>query len=132
MKTIVITYDPDQTGHRLEGEDETGKLGDLAAYLAEEFNDKRIESHIVEVDALRVVVGLEGGLISGLSANVADVDAVLIDYDTEGANASDGVHPDVPQSGGGTAEAFVRGQTAEHDEEWVNEMFAFEAKRRSA
>jgi hypothetical protein len=53
----------------------------------------------------RIVIVVEGGVIQSVSrAGAADVDVVVIDYDTEGE--IDDV-TEVPQSNGGTAEAFV-------------------------
>ena len=49
MNTIIIVYDPEQTDHKLEGEDESGRLGDLCAYVQEEFNNKHITAHVQEI-----------------------------------------------------------------------------------
>lgn len=54
-----------------------------------------------------VVIGLEGGVVQGGSATAGGFNVIVLDYDTEGSDASDGVR-EVPQLfDGGTAQAFV-------------------------
>jgi hypothetical protein len=57
VNTIIIVYDPEQTGHRLGGEDESGRLGDLHSYLVNEFNDKHITAHVQEIAGCSVTTG---------------------------------------------------------------------------
>lgn len=75
----------------------------------------------------RIVIGLEGGLVSGISADRPDIEVIVVDYDTEGSTAADGVHTNVPQAGGNTAEAFVSNHgTADFDPKWVSEIYEFD------
>lgn len=66
LNTIIITYDPAQTGHKLEGEDASGRLGDLYSYLVNEFNDKRITARVQEVSGF-------GGVLKMLRAARAQI-----------------------------------------------------------
>jgi hypothetical protein len=64
-------------------------------------------------DPIRVLVALEGGVISGTVADRPGVEIVALDYDTEGADDEDLF--DIPQDSGGTAEAFRAEHTPEID-----------------
>lgn len=70
-----------------------------------------------EPTPIRVLVALEGGCISGASASVAGVELVKLDYDTEGSDEADLF--DIPQTGGGTAEAWLSFDTADHDPDFI-------------
>jgi hypothetical protein len=62
---------------------------------------------------IRVLVALEGGCVSAVTASVPGVQLVTLDYDTEGADEADLF--DIPQNGGGTAEAFRSVGECDHD-----------------
>lgn len=74
---------------------------------------------------VRVVIGIEGGLVSGSSVDRQEgVEIILLDYDVEGALKSDGVHDDVPQSGTTkTTSAFARDECPNVDRKWVSRVF---------
>lgn len=82
-KTIVITYDPDQKGHRLAGEDESGRLGDLFSYLVEEFNGKRIDARLTEMND-PIIVTVEGGVAQQVTNIPSGVAVEIHDYDVDG------------------------------------------------
>ncbi len=55
-----------------------------------------------------IVITLEGGLVQGVSSddpNLVGGEAVVIDYDAEGADPDETAH--VPQGGGETEEAVI-------------------------
>jgi hypothetical protein len=60
----------------------------------------------------RLVITMVGGIIQDLSAHVPGIEAVLVDYDTEGADADDGVVQIAQLNWNGTVrgyeDAFVR------------------------
>jgi hypothetical protein len=62
---------------------------------------------------IRVLVALEGGCVSAVTASVAGVQLVTIDYDTEGADEAELF--DIPQDGEGTVEAFRHVGECDHD-----------------
>lgn len=66
----------------------------------------------------RLLVALEGGLISGLVADVPGVDVVCLDYDTEGAEEEDLFA--IPQPDGKTSRAWRRLETAEVDPAFID------------
>ncbi len=73
----------------------------------------------------RIVVALDGGLVSGASSDVP-VDMVVIDYDIEGADRDD--IAEIPQSRRTeTEEALIRSETVDVDPLWTNAIFAVEA-----
>lgn len=70
-------------------------------------------------DAIRIVVAIEGGLVSGVVAD-RPIHLMTIDYDTEGADEDD--ISQVPQDGGKVAEAVVNHWTDEAvaiDRAWI-------------
>lgn len=118
MKTITITYDPLDCGLP----DIDGEPADLFSYLENELNAHKIKCRIYDRGP-RIVVGLDGGLVQGISTDIEGVSAIIVDYDIEGADLSE-IH-DVPQSDGDTAEAYIRGEVIDDDPDWVAAMFDF-------
>lgn len=60
---------------------------------------------------VQVMVCIEGGMVSAVLADRANVNVLLIDYDVEGDASEDTVH--IPQDDGTTAEAYSRSELAE-------------------
>lgn len=65
-------------------------------------------------EPLRVLIALEGGCVSAVIINRPGVELVSLDYDTEGADEADLF--DIPQDGGGTAQAWRSIGECEHDQ----------------
>ena len=62
-------------------------------------------------EPVRIVITMEGGLISAVCTLGVPVEALIIDYDTEGADADQ--IEGIAQGGGATVEACVRLEAAE-------------------
>jgi len=62
-------------------------------------------------EPVRIVITLEGGLISAVCTYGVPVEALIIDYDTDGADPSEVVM--VKQTNGTEEEAFVSYEVAE-------------------
>lgn len=77
---------------------------------------------------VRVVVGLEGGIVQGASAD-APVELIVLDYDVDSFD-DDNPPLDVPQSDGSISEAYVNEPWIEHDPTWVEAVFAMEERSR--
>lgn len=84
-----------------------------ARYLIEAMRERMKE--------VRVVTVIEGGILQNVMCSVPSK-LVHIDYDTEGSGPEDGV-VEMPQDGGGTAEAFVSLGGCDHDEKEVERVF---------
>ena len=84
-----------------------------------------VDIAIVEADAPRVFVCLDGGLVQGIVSDIA-LDAYVLDYDVEGTPLRDLI--DIPQDGGSTSEATVHGESTDVDPTWIDTtMRAYEA-----
>jgi hypothetical protein len=84
-----------------------------------------VDIAVLEADAPRVVVSLDGGLVQGIVADIA-LDGYVVDYDVDGAPLRDLV--DIPQTGGTTSEGLMRGESVEVDPTWIGDaMTAYEA-----
>jgi len=66
-------------------------------------------------EPVKICIIIEDGLVQFILSAGVPVEAVVIDYDTEGADDSE--LKDVPQADGSTQPAFVRGALVEDDEE---------------
>lgn len=73
---------------------------------------------------IRIVVGVEGGIVQGVSTDAAEIiEVIVLDYDTDGAAPSDGVKK-VPQPDGKPVSAFICGPyDAFKDNPWVAAVF---------
>ena len=79
MNTIVIVYDPEQTEHRLDADDESGRLGDLEAYLRDHLDDKRVVAHINEIaghnpEDIKSAAGHAKRVLAALQAGAPDLE----------------------------------------------------------
>lgn len=70
---------------------------------------------------MKIVVVIEGGLVQSVLSD-APAELVIIDYDTEGSAAEEGV-VQMPQRPDGTAPAFVSLGATEVDEAEVQSIF---------
>jgi hypothetical protein len=96
-----------------EPEDDEDDLAALSGFY--------VSQTTVDADPPRVVVSLDGGLVQGMCSDV-EVRGYVVDYDVEGAPRRDLV--DVPQNGGGTSEAEMRGEEVEVDSAWIDAAVA--------
>ena len=95
-----------------------------------EMSDCYVDIAVVETDAPRVVVALDGGLVQGIVGDMA-LDAYVVDYDIEGAQLSDLI--DIPQIGGDTSEGLMRGESVDVDPLWIDSaMRAYEEHDQDA
>lgn len=116
-----------------DGEQAAGSMLGFDDFLREEadFLDSwSWESFEIPVPGIgqrpRVVVAVEGGLITGASSDVP-VDLCTVDYDVEGVDEADIVA--LPQSGTDeTADAYLRGAYVKLDPEWTEAVFAMNAR----
>lgn len=92
--------------------------------LAADLNGRDLLAPAAAADPIRVVVALGGGLVQGAVADRPGVSVITIDYDSEGA-AADEVR-DIPQDGGGFAEATIGGVPAEFNPAWIDAAEAAE------
>ena len=79
MNTIIIVYDPEQTDHRLDAEDEGGRLGDLEAYLRDHLDDKHVVAHINEIagnhpEDIKSAAGHANRVLAALQAGAPDLE----------------------------------------------------------
>lgn len=74
---------------------------------------------------IRVVVGVDGGLVQGASAD-APVELVVADYDVDTFD-KDNPPMDVPQSGGDPVDGYLVEHVVAVDPEWVDAVFAANA-----
>lgn len=72
-------------------------------------------------DIVRVVVGVEGGVVQGVSATHPGVEVLVLDYDIDGAD--DGTYASVPQVGGEPSDAFLIHHDTDEDPDWVNAVW---------
>ena len=78
-----------------------------------------------EAPTPRVIVSLDGGLVEGICSDI-ELDAHIVDYDTDGGDMSEII--DIPQDESTNAEAFVRGENVKIDSQWIdNVLAAYEA-----
>ncbi len=64
-------------------------------------------------EPVRIVITMEGGLISGVFSLGVPVEALIIDYDTDGADEDDEL-TEVPQGPDTVSDAFVRIEGGEY------------------
>jgi len=95
-----------ERGDALEEDDELDEVSGCYVDIA-----------VVEADAPRVVVSLDGGLVQGIVADIA-LDGYVVDYDTDGAPLRDLV--EIPQSDNTTSEGLMRGESVEVDSGWID------------
>ena len=114
LKEIVITVEPSYVP-------EDGDVFDAVVCALEHF---QIPAAVVERDPgakARIVIGLDGGLIQGVTANVP-VDYLVYDYDTDGC--SDEELATRPALDGGEVEVYAAGYyAAALDPAKVGEIF---------
>jgi hypothetical protein len=131
MPRIVVTFDLETPAYdpanpvlrkSIEGID----IATALATLLDGFNDDEwtLTNPEVFMQPPRCVMGLEGGLPTGASAEIP-LDLLVLDYDTDGADQSEVYH--VPQMGqDDLAECFPRDIGALHREEdrkWVEDVY---------
>lgn len=71
----------------------------------------------------RIVVVIEGGLVTGVLANGDGIEVAVIDYDTEGAGEDDEI-VQIPQTGNQTAPAFASVRSVDTVPDRVAQLFA--------
>lgn len=119
-RTITVTFELEVP----EGEKQPSGT-DVATFLAamleptfpESKDPYRLVNPIVFIEAPCVVVGVEGGVVQGVSSEVP-TEVLIADYDV---NDDDGA-VEIPQSGGGTATGWIYGQMAVVDPVWVDSV----------
>jgi hypothetical protein len=70
----------------------------------------------------RIVVVIEGGLVQTILADDPDgIEAVVLDYDTEGADPGD--YTTITQSDGSESDAFVQVEPPDHARISIDEVY---------